>query len=208
MIRVFEVNASTGGFHPTGRQILMAADSPLFTHFGDLGKQAISEGSLALEEALFQQVFIIVQQAQGGAVPMPIAVRQHLFQGDPRALHAKCEVTGCGQQRSDAVHNTVDFEDEDGNIDGAGNSPTDALLGPTYFEVQTCCDSDGTGFKQVAATTEAFAGFGGGEAGGAGVSGDYADPSSDATEDSVDAGYDSGDSDGPASNDSGSSGDE
>jgi hypothetical protein len=60
-IRIIEVKPAGETFVPTGREVLMDVESPLFDILGV--RQGIGSGALSIEKALFEQISTIVKEA-------------------------------------------------------------------------------------------------------------------------------------------------
>ena len=78
-VKIFEVAHTSKGWGPTGRQILMPPDSPLFASLGDKGRVAVQSGYLAMGKGMFEELVKIIQdvEKEGGESLKPNA------QGDP-----------------------------------------------------------------------------------------------------------------------------
>jgi superfamily II RNA helicase len=64
VIRILEVRFEEPNWKPTGREIMMSADSPLFSHLKE-GKKAVAEGFMSVNEGLFNQIAEIVKESDG-----------------------------------------------------------------------------------------------------------------------------------------------
>lgn len=66
-IRIVEMGREPGveGLAPTGREILMDSDSPLFVTLGEQGRMAVQTGNVAVGAELFEQVKQIIEEADG-----------------------------------------------------------------------------------------------------------------------------------------------
>lgn len=73
-VRILEVVAKGDSAPmPTGREILMEDDSPLFVAFGEKGKLAVQTGSLAILPPLFEEIKKIVEEANAAEDEVPKA---------------------------------------------------------------------------------------------------------------------------------------
>ena len=59
-----EVAHTTKGMAPTGSLIRMLEDSPLFVSWGEVGKRAIQEGEIALEQKMFRELVNIISSCR------------------------------------------------------------------------------------------------------------------------------------------------
>lgn len=60
-VRIIEVVETEAGYQPTGEEVIMGSDSPLFDTFGNRGKVAKQDGKMVMNHLLFQQVKKIVE---------------------------------------------------------------------------------------------------------------------------------------------------
>lgn len=196
MVRIYEVTESQnkipGGqtyLTPTGRQIFMSEDSPLFAHFGEDGKKAVVGGAMAVATELFQEVYAIVV-AHGGADIM----------SDEQAVPAPVGGKKKHKKKKDAVAEAIADVPESSAIDN------DDFRTSTYTPGTAAVDDEDT--PVASSQPDGFSGFDGGMSGGAGATGDY---DGDAAQQVGSADSDSsggGDSVGPSSVDDDAAGSE
>lgn len=70
-VRIIEMVQEGSGFVPSGDEILMEQDSPLFQTLGDEGRRGAQMGYVAMSTTMFQQLKAIVKETASGQIAAP-----------------------------------------------------------------------------------------------------------------------------------------